>query len=148
MKFDLEDFDPTFRRSLDSEVWRLGARISPGPRSNILLSFINADRQIDGTATQELFFIPGLGAFNLRDDLESDDQTDQYDAQYLFQGDGFNLIVGGAYADVDRSDTLSFTLETPFGDEPTESFVDEYSSETNGATPMPTSPQSRASSAP
>ena len=126
MKFDLEDFDPTFRRSLDSEVWRLGARISPGPRSNILLSFINADRQIDGTATQELFFIPGLGAFNLRDDLESDDQTDQYDAQYLFQGDGFNVIVGGAYADVDRSDTLSFTLETPFGDEPTESFADEF----------------------
>ncbi len=127
MKFDLEDYDPTFRRSLDSEVWRVGARISPGPRSNLLLSYINADRQIDGTAAQELFSIPGLGAFNLRDDLESDDQTDQYDAQYLFQGDGFNVIVGGAYAYVDRSDILSFTLETPFGDEATEQFTDQFS---------------------
>jgi tetratricopeptide (TPR) repeat protein len=126
MKFDLEDYDPTYRRSLDSEVWRIGARISPGPRSNILLSVISTDREIEGTETDELFFIPGFGAFNLRTDIESDDQTDQYDGQYLFQGEGFNLTVGGAYADVDRKDILEFVVETPFGDDPPFVFEDAF----------------------
>jgi outer membrane receptor protein involved in Fe transport len=79
---------------------------------------INADLTIEGSEEAELVAIPGLGSFDLRADSESEDVTDQYDAQYLFQGDGFNLSLGGAYADLDRKDRLAFVLETPFGDEP------------------------------
>jgi tetratricopeptide (TPR) repeat protein len=118
MKFNPEDVDPTYRRTLDADIRRLGARLTPTPSSNILLSVIGADRTIEGTEKDELFFIPELGSFDLRTDVESEDATDQYDIQYLFQGDVFNLTLGGTYADLDRRDTLTFVVETPFGEDP------------------------------
>jgi len=126
MKFDPGDFDPTFRRSLDADIWRLGARITPSPSSNILLSVINADRDIEGTETEELFKIPGQGSIDLRIDSESHDETDQYEAQYLFQAVGFNAILGGSYVDVDRKDALFFVEESPFGTNPLSSFGEEF----------------------
>ena len=50
--------------------------------------------------------------------MDSEDVTDQYDIQYLFQGDLFNLTLGGTYADLDRRDTLTLVVETPFGEDP------------------------------
>ena len=32
MKFNPADIDPTYRRSLDADLWRLGARLTPAPR--------------------------------------------------------------------------------------------------------------------
>jgi tetratricopeptide (TPR) repeat protein len=118
MKFDPADVDPTYRRSLDADLWRLGARLTPAPSSNILFSVISADRTIDGTERDELFFIPELGSFDLRTDVASEDVTDQYDIQYLFQGDLFNLTLGGTYADLNRRDALTLVVETPFGEDP------------------------------
>jgi len=126
MKFDPNDFDPTYRRKLDADTWRVGARISPTPNSNILLSVINANRDIEGTEKEELFSVPGLGSFNLRTDSESNDDTYQYDAQYIFQGEDFNALAGGSYTDVDREDTLAFVFETPFGDDPPDVIQDDF----------------------
>jgi hypothetical protein len=118
LNFDPDDFDPTFRRSLDANSSRLGVRFAPSETSTFLLSAIYADRDIDGGQKQELFTIPGLGAFNLRTDVASEDDTTQYDAQYIHRGIGFNFLLGGARTDVDRKDSLVFTVETPFGDDP------------------------------
>jgi hypothetical protein len=125
MKFDPDDYDPNFHNSLDSETWRVGARITPGQNSNILLSFIDVDRDIDQGSKSEDIFGPGSG-FNLINESTSSDDTDQYEAQYLFQGTNFNAIVGGSYVDVDRRDTLLFVLETPFGDFPDPPFEDDF----------------------
>jgi Tfp pilus assembly protein PilF len=118
MKFDPDDFDPTFRRSLDGNSARIGARISPTTGSDILLSVISTDRDIDGTQTQELFTDPIFGTFSLRSDVKSEDKTQQYDAQYIYAANNYNVVAGGAYTDVDRKDTLKLTVETPFGNDP------------------------------
>ena len=127
MKFDPDDFDPTLKRNLDASSGRIGARISPTSDSDILLSVIATDRDIDGTQKQELFSIPGLGAFNLRSDVESSDDTMQYDAQYIYTAANYNVVTGAAYTEVDRKDTLIFTVETPFGDDPPLEIEDEFS---------------------
>jgi len=126
MKGDSDDFDPTFSRNLDATSGRIGARISPTTDSEILLSVIYTDRDIDGTQKTELFSIPGLGAFNLRSDVKSNDDTTQYDAQYIYTAANYNVVTGAAYTDVDRTDTLKFTLETPFGDDPPDETKDDF----------------------
>jgi hypothetical protein len=118
MKFDPEDFDPTFRRSLDEDSYRLGARFSPNTRSTVLLSAIHTNRDVEGQEKQEVFFIPGLGPINLVQDLRSEDDADQLETQYLFQAESFNLIAGAARATVDKKDTVDVSFETPFGPDP------------------------------
>ncbi len=93
--FDLEDFDDTFRRDLDGDVWRIGGRVSPTSRSDLLLSYIHSD--VDSSGQSVPLDIPG--AITLREDQAQNDEADQYEAQYLFRADRFNLLLGVAHAD-------------------------------------------------
>ncbi len=95
--FDLEDFDETFRSKLDADIWRLGGRISPTSSSDVLLSYIHSD--VDSSEQVVPLEIPDV--ITVREDGSQNDEADQYEGQYIYRADHFNLVVGAAHADVD-----------------------------------------------
>ena len=86
--FDPTFFNPEFTRILDQDTARIGARYSPSPNSNLLLSFIYGDRN-----EQQNHLIPGLEGAN----SATDRKTYQGEAQYIYQKEWFNLIAGVDY---------------------------------------------------
>jgi tetratricopeptide (TPR) repeat protein len=106
------DFDPNLfssqtRQDVDQDVVRLGARYSPSPSSDVLFSYIHGrqDRSFFNTFSQELFddsTVPptplGLHGFETTGRVKA--KGDQYETQYLFRRDGFNVTGGLAYTDV------------------------------------------------
>jgi tetratricopeptide (TPR) repeat protein len=96
LRFDPEAFLPDLRRSIDGEFWRLGVNYSPNPRQTLLFSLITQDMQ-DATALD--FF-----------SLETDNQGEQYEAQYIQRGRGHQLLVGGGYVDLRQQETSRFSL--------------------------------------
>jgi len=108
--FDLDDFDPSYNQDSDEDVYRFGVRVTPGVRSNILLSYINSDLDTNTHNVEDLGG-PFPGAFlTLTNDERSSQDADQYEAQYLFQDQSFNLTTGAAYSDVNVDES---TLVTP-----------------------------------
>lgn len=110
MHFDPNDFQPIYRRKLELESWRFGARISPNASSDILLSFIDFDRQVTG---QEGYPISPVTDLSL--DTESASDGDQLEAQYLFDAEKFNVVIGAARVQVDRRDDAFRAITTPAG---------------------------------
>jgi hypothetical protein len=104
--FDLEDFDETFRRRRDGDVFRVGARVSPAKHSDFLVSYIHTDFESATQAT--LLDIPGQ--ISLTADQAQTDEADQYEAQYIFKADAFNIVTGGAYAESDIEGQVTSTL--------------------------------------
>ena len=111
--FDLNDFDPTYQRKSDEDIYRVGARISPDERSKVLLSYIysdiNSKRQnvpLDDVIPSP---IPGFpdGFIHTSEQSKSSLNTDQYDAQYLFEGSSFNLVTGASYSNSNADETTT-----------------------------------------
>ncbi len=105
--FDPDNFLLNKTVEREQDTIRVGLRYSPTPRSNFLFSFIHGDRddqlvQSDteltlGTMAQPTAFI----------NSQLSDDGDQFEGQYLYQRDRFNLVAGLAYSDVDsRSDVI------------------------------------------
>jgi len=119
--FDLDDFDPTFHRDAEEDVYRLGARISPNANSSVLLSFIRSE--LDSTKNtvplDEVipppFPGPPPGFIRTTEEEDGSLDTDQFDAQYIFERASFNLVAGASYSDSDLDDTIESitSLEIP-----------------------------------
>ncbi len=121
---DLEqNFDPSiyredYTRDLDLDVARLGLRYSPNPESDLVFSFIHAERDESQVYTQPFGEIDiGIG-FPLMLDFSTDTRlrqdAEQYEAQYVWQGNRFNIVAGVGYADVDgRLDETDTFVVTP-----------------------------------
>jgi len=96
--FDPDNFllDKTDER--DQDTVRLGLRYTPTPRSksNFLFSYINNDR--DETLSQSEQLDPFATLFI---DSTVRDKGDQYEAQYIYQKNRLNLVVGAAQSDGD-----------------------------------------------
>ncbi|MCP3877696.1 MAG: TonB-dependent receptor [Sulfitobacter sp.] len=107
--FDLKDFDDTFRRDLDADIWRFGGRISPTNSSDLLLSYIHSD--VDSSGQSVPLDIPGV--IRVTEDQSQNDEADQYEAQYLYRADRFNVLVGGAHADSDIDGAFTSTATIP-----------------------------------
>ena len=110
-KFDPNDFFPDLRRRFEETSARIGARLSPSPSSNVLLSFIYSDRSEDGKVTQPLTF-PGFpDTFDLFSQTRTREQSYQTEAQYIFEGADFNVISGLAWANVPQDISLRSSLD-------------------------------------
>jgi tetratricopeptide (TPR) repeat protein len=108
--FDPTDFAPNQTISREQDTARIGLRWSPTPRSNVLFSYIHGeqeavlnDRTVIPGIPIELF--PGFfifGTFTLTADIGVMSDGDQFEGQYLYSRDWFNLVAGVVYSEVDR----------------------------------------------
>ncbi len=108
--FDPENFlrDKTVEREQDTS--RVGLRVAPTPRSTLLLSYIHSNRE-EKLNESELAEDPLSGPFTLATDGKVEDDTDQFEGQYIYRRDKFNIVAGAAYSK-DRRDT-DVTLSIP-----------------------------------
>jgi tetratricopeptide (TPR) repeat protein len=91
-RFNPDDFFEEMNRSIDSDIYRLGANYSPVSGNTILISAIHEDL-IDNT---------DLGPFF----TESTHDNSQYEGQYLYHGKLFQLVSGVSVSDSDSETTL------------------------------------------
>jgi tetratricopeptide (TPR) repeat protein len=106
------NFDPTNflldkTDTRDQDTFRLGLRYTPTPRSkqNILLSWIHNDR--DETLSQSESLDPFT---TLSIDSDVRDKGDQFEGQYIYQQDRWNVVAGAAYSDSNRDITDTITI--------------------------------------
>jgi lipoprotein NlpI len=103
--FDPDDFQRNLENDFDQDLARVGIRYSPGPHSDFLLSYIYTER--DGSS-RDVTPDPIFGDFVVDDQL--DQTSNQVEAQYIFRTDRFNVLVGGAYSNVDIDESLNLTI--------------------------------------
>lgn len=78
-------FDPFFQRSLDQDTYRYGIKISTSQNSDLLISFLHANR------TEDL--LQNLG----RTDFLFNSFGQDFESQYLFHNQHLNIITGGGF---------------------------------------------------
>lgn len=102
--FDPENFlrDKTVEREQDTA--RVGLRVAPTPRSTLLLSYIHSDRE-EKLNESEL-----SGPFTLATDGKVEDDTDQFEGQYIYRRDKFNIVAGAAYSKDTRDTDLTLSI--------------------------------------
>ena len=115
-RFDPNDYSDNLQRNFNEESTRIGAKLSLSPSSTVLLSAIAADRTDRSQFTFNI--LPGV-PFPPRVDQElkpkTNEDTTQGEAQYIYQRDRLNVVMGLAQAKVDRTFTLDNTIiVTPF----------------------------------
>ncbi|HYQ70308.1 MAG TPA: TonB-dependent receptor, partial [Gammaproteobacteria bacterium] len=137
--FDPDDYNSQYDRTYQENTARLGARLTPSTASTVLLSVIYSDRHEDqdyGTTSLGAlpcavfppppFFppcpnspVPGFVSVTETQSAKADRKTWQYEGQYLYQAEEFNITAGGLYADnetngdVNATATLLFTPPIP-----------------------------------
>lgn len=100
LRFDPDNFSPTFERNTDTKTFRLGIHSTLSPRSDIILSALYQTLEDKVTDITPLGLPPG-STFMGKGDL--DGITGE--AQYIYRQDDFNLIVGaGHFSGNDRTD--------------------------------------------
>ncbi len=107
--FDPEDFIQDKSIGREQETARVGLRYSPSPSSNVLLSYIHGDRTENLRQTEPLDPFTTASAGNNRND-----RGYQAEAQYIYQGDRFNVVAGLSYSNVDVQQDTAITIETEF----------------------------------
>jgi tetratricopeptide (TPR) repeat protein len=101
--FDPTFFNPVFNRLLDQDTGRIGARYSPTPDSNLLLSVIYSDAN-----DQENNLVPGFEGFNIVTELK----TYQVESQYIYTKEWLNLVAGFQYTNENGTFELPFSTPT------------------------------------
>ncbi|MGH8604487.1 MAG: TonB-dependent receptor domain-containing protein, partial [Gammaproteobacteria bacterium] len=94
LRFDPDAFLPSERQSIEQDIARLGARYSPTPSSELLVSSFYTER----THT-----IEDLPVF-----LQGEAEGYQVEAQYIYNHHWFNGIVGGGIYRVDNENLFQF----------------------------------------
>jgi tetratricopeptide (TPR) repeat protein len=97
--FDLDTFNPFFRRNLRTDTVRVGAHYTSAPRSNLIVSAIYQDER-----EQQQFSINSECNFNSRGYIA--------EAQYLFRMTRFDLVAGGGYYTLDSEDCFNPDYDT------------------------------------
>lgn len=104
--FDPDDFLPNLENEFEQDLARLGVRYSPAPHSDVLLSYIYANR--DGSS-RDVTPEPFLGVFTLDNPIDQD--SHQIEAQYIFRADRFNVLTGAGYSNVDGDESVTLDLD-------------------------------------
>ncbi|NJN45998.1 MAG: TonB-dependent receptor [Candidatus Competibacteraceae bacterium] len=107
LDFDVDNFSQDRSTELKRDSYRLGVNLSLSPTSNILVSYLDADKKETETDTN---------ASRIRRELSVNEEGYQAEAQYLFKSNLVNLTSGiGSYR-IDRKQLESFDFsETIFG---------------------------------
>ena len=118
LNFNPDDYSPNYERDFKEDSARIGARFTPNTATNILLSMVYSDRkeqQSDGSSTVVPIPFPP-GSFVNAQSVNGDTKEKSYqpEAQYLYEGKGYNVTAGGAYSRVDQKfTTTTSTTFTP-----------------------------------
>lgn len=119
LNFDPDDFSKNYNHKFRENTARAGLKFTPSNASTVLLSFIYSDIDESSTdSSSETEEIPELPPFPLVFDIDDAVRTDasdeayQYEAQYLFNADLFNITAGATYATVDQ--VFKFDNRTTF----------------------------------
>ena len=126
--YDRDDFLENKSTDLDETVTRVGLRIKPNLNSTILLSYTDAENKDNQKESD--FLAPAFVVFNtgppdfdpdpfladpfqlldysFKDDLKVD--VEQYEGQYIYDVETFNLIVGLSYSENHRYEDGNFTI--------------------------------------
>ena len=94
-KFDLSKFDPDYRRKLQTDTVRLGARYAVNPHSDVIISAIRQEETEDQL----------LPPFGFKSKLET--QGYVVEAQYLSRGPILDIVTGGGYYDAENDSNIS-----------------------------------------
>lgn len=109
--FDPDSFSPTESREIDQKVTRLGLRFNPTINSVILLSYIDNDSEEIYSDTFFLPFNPEFeGATDIINSSSQDDEGEQYELQYIYNNDNYNVVAGVSQSDNDRLLTTGVTI--------------------------------------
>ncbi|SJM93441.1 TonB-dependent receptor (fragment) [Crenothrix polyspora] len=94
-----EGIKPLFRRQLDQDTYRLGVKVTPAQHSDVLFSFIHANREEDQNGNSH-----------------SNVKSKSYDAesQYLFHNDNLNVVAGGGIYRAESDSNFTFPPKPPF----------------------------------
>jgi hypothetical protein len=120
--FDLDDFDSTLDTDTEEDIYRLGSRYSPNANSSVLLSYIRSDTDSNVNSVPVDDIIPSIapgifpdGFIRVTEEEDASIDTDQFDAQYIYEGMSFNLVTGVSYSDSDANDRIESitSLEIP-----------------------------------
>lgn len=105
--FDPNDFLPDKTVEREQDTVRFGLRYSPTPHSNFLFSFIHSYQKEELVETErEDPLTTALVNSHPNDD------GDQFEGQYIYQREQFNLVAGLAYSNVDsRSNVMVSFLD-------------------------------------
>ena len=96
LHFNPDDNSTSLRRTIDRDSYRLGLNYSPDLRQSLLFSIIAQELSDETTQSGVL--------------LDTDSDGTQYEAQYNYQGDGFGIVAGAGYLDLDQTVTTSFSF--------------------------------------
>lgn len=125
MNFDPASYSATQRNSLETDSIRVGARVNLAPHSNLLLLYNNKDADITQHDETTIFeYAPGLPVLQV-DDLATAAESDQFEGAWIYQGQNFNLLLGAAFTEIERTDTLNVNILDPFVPDPIPIFIDE-----------------------
>jgi hypothetical protein len=110
LNFDPDDFRPEFERHFEEDTAHLGLKISPNAASTVLLSFIYSDRdetQQNGSIEIEAApfppFLPGGSIVTTSSfDGATEEESEQFEGQYIFTAERFNILTGIGVAKVDQ----------------------------------------------
>jgi Flp pilus assembly protein TadD len=93
LKGDSENIKTNFNRQLEQDTYRLGVKVSPAKHSDILFSFIHANREEDQNGNSHI---------NVK--------SNSYDgeSQYIFHNEKLNVVLGGGVFHNDGNQTFMF----------------------------------------
>jgi tetratricopeptide (TPR) repeat protein len=118
MNFDPSSYSAFQRNHLETDSARVGARLDLSPRSTLLALYNYKDARYHLTDQKTEFvyptppFPPGSVVTSFQD-AATHATSNQYEANYIYQAPGFNLLAGAAYAKVNRLDTVDVNLLDP-----------------------------------
>jgi outer membrane receptor protein involved in Fe transport len=110
MRFDPEVFSPTGRRNVEQDTGRFGIKYGPTRHSTFLGSIFYVDRAGE---VSEPASMPGADPSYV---LANDTDGYQSEIQYLFRGERVNLIAGGNWYTLDRTDREQIDWTPVFGE--------------------------------
>jgi len=133
--FDPDNFNPQYSRYYRENTYRLGARLTPSTASTLLLSAIYSDRTESVDQGQIVtafpcsilppppFFppfpcanvpSPGLFTTTTEQSASVDRDTWQYEGQYLYQAERYNITTGALYSDNSSNGNLYSTASISY----------------------------------
>ena len=105
LNFDPDDFSISKRRDIEQDVGRLGFHLAPSPRSDFIVSLIQTYRE--EALSQMDPMTPSL-------DVDVETESDDFQGQYLFRGNNFNVTAGLGASNIDADEHLVLDLSPAF----------------------------------
>jgi tetratricopeptide (TPR) repeat protein len=111
--FDRNDFGANTQNEREENIARAGARYSPAPHSDILLSYVFSHQDARGQDSfMDFLDTPfGLIPVQVSTDNPLEQNAHQIEGQYIFSQDLFNVVTGVAYNNVDTEEMIELAFD-------------------------------------